>query len=227
MRSTGQRVALLALAGLSAFGWDGVRAVASGSTRPHAQGARDAARSESETGLTLSAEAFCNPPRRTSNMRLRWGLSPAARSAIRLTTFSTARQTLETTVYVNGFEKGLYVSLAVPSGQERPPVAAAAPATAQAAQLRQALPRSFQIRLVESGAPAADSAEFGAIDENVEPGLNYTWRLTIEGPAGKLVSAPVEVQAVTCPVDGDEAMRSPARDVASEVTPNAPPKRRP
>jgi hypothetical protein len=191
-----------------------------------AQGTRHAGRSESETGLTLSAEAFCNPPKRTSSVRLRWGLSPAARSATRLTTLATAKQTLETTIYVDGFEKGLYVSLAVPSGSERVPVAATTPATARGAQLRQAPPRAFQIRLIESGAAgtttAADGAEFSAVVEDVEPGLNYTWRLTIEGPSGTLVSAPVEVQAVTCPIDVVEPVRPPA----TKVPPKSPPKRR-
>ena len=101
------------------------------------------------------------------------GLSPAARSATQLTTLVSARQTLETRLRQR-LRKGLYVSLAVASGSERAPVAATAPATARAAQLRQSPPRAFQIRLIESGAAgattAADGAEFSAVVEDIEPG---------------------------------------------------------
>ena len=170
-----------------------------------AQGGRDTARSQSESGLILSAEAFCSPTKlRTSNVRLRWSISADARATAKLTSLADAKQTLDTTVYLNGFEKGIYVSLPV-AGRVDAPRTPVAPATTQAAQLRRTPPRAFQIRLIESGPTAAkiarDAGEFSAVIEDLEPGVNYKWRLTVEGPSGKLVSDPVEIQAVTCPAD--------------------------
>lgn len=187
-----------------------------------AQGTRDTARSQSESGLTVSAEAFCSERKlRTSNVRLRWSISPDARSTAKLASLASAKQTLDTTVYVNGFEKGVYVSLPLGGAATAP----MAPATAQAAQLRQTPPRAFQIRLIESGPAAAKTArdvgEFTAVVEDLEPGVNYKWRLTVEAPSGKLVSAPVEVQAVTCPAD----MVKPKRPLPGKVPPKKAPPR--
>jgi hypothetical protein len=178
-----------------------------------AQGTADTARSQSESGLTLSAEVFCSETKlRTANMRLQWSLSPAARSAAKLTALADAKQTLDATVYAGGFEKGLYVSLPVPSGAVLRPVApVVAPAAAQA---RQTPTRAFQIHLIEAGTArnttaAVDSAPFTAVVEDLEPGVNYTWRLTIETPGGRVVSAPVMMQAPTCPADMVEPKKAP------------------
>jgi hypothetical protein len=176
-------------------------------TGAFAQGTDDRARSSSESGLTVAAEVFCSEAKlRTANVRLRWSLSPAARSTTKLATLANAKQTLDTTVYANGFEKGLYVSLAVPSGSVLKAVTPVTPAAAPGAQARQPPPRAFQIRLIEAGPArakeaAVDSGEFTAVVEDLEPGVNYTWRLTIEAPSGRLVSAPVTAQAPACPAD--------------------------
>jgi hypothetical protein len=174
------------------------------------QGTRTTVQSQSPSGLTVTAEAFCSSTKiRTSNVRLRWSLSPEGRTANQLPRFVGANQRIETTVFLNGFEKGLFVTLAVPAASAPNAQFTAVPATTQAPQMRQALPRSFQIRLIEARAStdpvvpgaAVPDGEFTAVVEDLEPGLNYKWRLTIETAAGALVSVPVEVQAVTCPVD--------------------------
>lgn len=183
-----------------------------------AQGPRTTAQSQSPSGLTISAEVFCSTTKiRTSNVRLHWSLSSDARTANQLTTFVGAKQRLETTVYLNGFEKGLFATLPVPVASTPAAVSKVVPATTQAPQMRQALPRSFQIRLIEARAASTD-AEFTAVVEDLEPGLNYTWRLTIDTPAGALVSAPLEVQAVACPVDEAKESKPPRK-----VPPKKPP----
>ena len=178
-----------------------------------AQGTRTTAQSQSPSGLTVSAEAFCSATKiRTSNVRLRWSLSSDARTKNKLPTFVGANQRLETTVYLNGFEKGLFVTLPVPSASTPAAQSTVVPATTQAPQMRQALPRSFQIRLIEARAStdtAAPDGEFTAVVEDLEPGLNYKWRLTIDTPAGALVSVPLELQAVACPVDEAEESKPP------------------
>ncbi len=91
-----------------------------------AQGAEDAARSQSPQGLTLSAQVFCSETKlRTANVRLNWALAPGAREVAKVDTLASAKQTLDTTVYAQGFEKGLYATLPVPTGGAvKAPVAA-------------------------------------------------------------------------------------------------------
>jgi hypothetical protein len=169
-----------------------------------AQSAEDAARGKSAGGLTLSAEIFCSETKlRTANLRIRWSLPTQVQTAIKAQP-AALKQTLETTVYAQGFEKGLFVSLPVPAGPIQKPLPAVIAPTA--AVSRTDTPRAFQIRLIEVGPPgreaaALDSAEFQAVVEDLEPGVNYTWRLTVEAPSGNLVSALVSVQAPVCPAD--------------------------
>jgi len=40
-----------------------------------------------------------------------------------------------------------------------------------------------------------------AVIENLEPGVNYTWRVAIETAAGRIVSAPITCEAPVCPAD--------------------------
>jgi hypothetical protein len=173
-----------------------------------AQGAEDAARSQSPQGLTLSAQVFCSETKlRTANLRLNWALTPVAREAVKVSTLTSAKQTLDTTVYAQGFEKGLYATLPVPTGGAVKTPVAAVVSPAPAAQPARETPRAFQIRLLEAQAVAQPgvrdpaSGEFEAVVEDLEPGVNYTWRLTIETPSGKLVSAPITIQAPVCPAD--------------------------
>jgi hypothetical protein len=153
-----------------------------------------------ETGLTVACEVFCSTTKlRTSNARVRWNISKAALDAHRITTLASARQTLEATVYKNGFDKGLLVSF---------PIGAATPARAvapQIAQPAQARLRAFQIQLISIEPPAAQAGAAGdqmtAVIENLEPGVNYTWRVAIETAAGRIVSAPITCEAPVCPAD--------------------------
>jgi hypothetical protein len=96
------------------------------------------------------------------------------------------------------------------------------PAAPPAAQARQTTPRAFQIRLISAGVAAAagparagaaatDTGEFTAVVEDLEPGVDYTWRLTIEAPSGRLVSAPITIQAPACPADMVEPTNAPPR----------------
>ena len=171
----------------------------------HAQSPQDAARSESESGLVLSADVFCAEGKlRTASVRLHWTLAPGARAAAGAAALATATSSLDTTVYPGGFEKGLFVTLRLPRSTPARPILPVAAANAQARP--PAAVRAYQIQLVQVDATRAavagpDGGEITAVVENLEPGMNYTWRLTIETGAGRLVSTPVTIQAPTCPAD--------------------------
>ena len=182
-----------------------------------AQGSEDAARSQSPQGLTLSAQVFCSETKlRTANIRLNWALAPGARDVAKVDTLASAKQTLDTTVYAQGFEKGLYATLPVPTGGAVKAPVAAVVSPAPAAQPARETPRAFQIRLLEAGVVRqelrdASSGEFQVVVEDLEPGVNYTWRLTIETPSGKLLSAPITIQAPVCPADMVEPKKVPPK----------------
>ena len=120
MRSAVTRLSLLALAVIAAIGWDGIRIA-------FAQPAQPAARVE--PGIALTCEQFCSDTKlRTSNARLRWTLTRAALAASNMENLAAASQTLEVTVYKNGFDKGLMVALPLsPATPDRPVLAVAAP----------------------------------------------------------------------------------------------------
>jgi hypothetical protein len=154
-----------------------------------------------ESGLTLTCEVFCSTTKiRTSNARIRWSVSQAALEASRFSSLTAAKQTLETTVYRDGFEKGLSVALPIAQATL---TQAIAPVIAQPAQARL---RAFQIRLIEIEPPRTDltgaaGSQMSAVVENLEPGMNYTWRIAIDTPAGRIVSATTTCEAPVCPVD--------------------------
>jgi len=153
-----------------------------------------------EQRITITADSFCSDTKlRTSNARIRWSMPGAALEAAGVGNFSTAKQSLEVTVYKNGFEKGLLASVPIPQATPERPLAAQA-------QQKRPIPRAFQFSLIEveqpKTSPAAEaSTEMGAVVEGLEPGVNYTWRIAIETSSGKIVSAPVTSQATTCPAD--------------------------
>src|SRR5436190_15954908 len=75
--------------------WLGVAATGS-----RAQGSSDTARSVSDSGITVVAEVFCSQVKlRTPSVRLRWGVSAAARATNNLTSLAAVKQTVDTTVY--------------------------------------------------------------------------------------------------------------------------------
>jgi hypothetical protein len=180
-------------------------------TRALAQTAQQAPRVEPR--LTVTVETFCSETKlRTSNARIRWSMPRAGLEASGLSSFSAAKQSLETTVYKNGFEKGLLVSV---------PISRVTPDRPVAALVQEKKPklRAFQFSLIEVEEPKASIAaesgsEMGAVVEDLEPGVNYTWRIAIDTASGRIVSAPATLQAMVCPAD-------------MVPTPGAPKKRKP
>jgi hypothetical protein len=176
---------------------------------------QDEMRSQSESGVTLVAEVFCSETKlRTGNVRLRWRLTRAAREAARVESLVAASQTLDVTVFAGGYEKGLYVTLPVPATTPPKPI----PAVPQAAERVRKTPlRAFEIQVIEVTPPAArtgavpEEGEMSAVVENLEPGINYTWRLNIATATGRLVSAPLSFEAPTCPADMVEPRPGPRR----------------
>ncbi|MEZ5421289.1 MAG: hypothetical protein R2708_28660 [Vicinamibacterales bacterium] len=155
-----------------------------------------------EPGLTLEVEGFCSETQlRMSNARLTWRARPSVLGA-GVASLAAASQRLEATVFRNGFERGLFVTLPIGAAAADRPVAAVL--QAPAAQPQQPPRRAFQIRLIEVSAArtgAADTSEMDAVVENLEPGVNYTWRMAVEAAGGRLVSPSVAVRALVCPAD--------------------------
>src|SRR5262249_52727016 len=147
-----------------------------------------------ETGIAVTVEMFCSETKlRTGNARIRW---TRPRSVVD----AGGRQSLEATVYKDGFDKGLMVTLPITQATPNRPVAAV-PAAQMPAKQQQL--RAFQIRVIEIEQPrtAAESAEMGVVVENLEPGMYYTWRLAIDAPSGRIVSSPTTEEAPTCTAD--------------------------
>jgi len=150
-----------------------------------------------EPGLVLHVEGVCSETKlMTSNALLRWSMPKAAIDTYGLAGFAAARQNLEVTVYKNGFATGLLMTFPLgQTAQGRQP-----PRLAQA--VRPQL-RAFQINLINVGQPKVEAAasELEATVESLEPGVNYTWRVAIDTPGARIVSAPVTMEAVTCVAD--------------------------
>lgn len=177
----------------------------------YAQPSQTAPPAQENAELTLTAETFCSETRlRTSNARFRWNITKTALAVARVDNLAATKQSLETTVYKNGFEKGLSTALpigAVPANQ---------PVAAVAAQPRQAQVRAFQLRLVEVDLARAQAvtdtgSEVSAVVEGLEPGVSYTWRVAIDTAAGRIVSPPVRFTAPVCPADMAETPNVPRR----------------
>jgi hypothetical protein len=158
------------------------------------------ARAESPSGLTLTCEVFCSQTKmRTGTARLRWRIQPATRTGIGLATLADAKQTLELSVFDQGFEKGLFVTLPISQPGPGSPIAALA-------QGKPPTLRAYQVQLVavERTAVAADAAnEMSVLVENLEAGMNYSWRLAISSPKGGIESAIATCKAPICPADID------------------------
>ena len=159
-----------------------------------------------EDSIVITAESFCSQTKlRTTNARIRWSMPAATAQARGVASLSAATQVLEATVYKNGFDKDLMVSLPIGQTALERPVAAQVRGQART-------PRAFQISLIEVERPraeiAADAApELGAVVEGLEPGVTYTWRVAITAASGRIVSPTVSVQANVCPAD---MVREPA-----------------
>jgi hypothetical protein len=154
------------------------------------------------SGLTLTCEVYCSPTKlRTANARIRWQVAPSSDlAAAGADNLARAEQRLEATVFKNGFEKDLFISLPVvqPNSDQL-----AAPRVSS----RQRGLRAFQIRLADVARPqsmdrlAAGTDEVVAEIENLEPGMKYTWRVAIDTAARDFVSQTVTCQAPVCPAD--------------------------
>ena len=163
---------------------------------------------QGDTRLTVTCEVFCSSTKlRTVNARLRWTVATPALAE--LTARTTTRQSVEVTVYKDGFAKGLSATLPLGAASAERPIAAVVPAT------RPAL-RAYQLQIIEVERPralesaAGGGSETGVIVEGLEPGMNYTWRVAVETPDGKVVSAPVTCQALVCPADMVQGEAPPA-----------------
>ena len=200
MKLTSQWLAVLATACLAACYTSGVVADAQppADSSP-AQLPAETSRAASPSGLTLTCEVFCSQTKaRTGNARLRWTMPAAARAQSRIASLASAKQTLELSVYGPEFEAGLFAILPV----SQPVIGRSVAALAQG---KPPTLRAYQVRLLQIERPtdvSADAAgEMTVVVEDLEPGLNYSWRVAIEAPDGRLVSVPVTCQAPTCPAD--------------------------
>ncbi len=166
--------------------------------RPTAQPQMQA--TQGDARATISVEVVCSSTRlRTTNARVRWNVAgPVVAGAAAL---AATRPSLELTVYDNGFAKGLSATLPI-----EPAATPDNPIVARQAANRPAL-RAYQVRIIEVEQPRAlaeaqgGGAAMGVVVEGLEPGMNYTWRLNLETPGGRVVSPEVTVQALVCPAD--------------------------
>jgi hypothetical protein len=163
-----------------------------------------------ESRVTLSIETFCSETKlRTSNARIRWNIPRAVLDAAGIAGVAAPRQSLEATVYKNGFDKGLLVALPIGTATVDRPVV-------PLAQGRPPLPRAFQLRLIEFAQPRVEAAaaapgEMTAVVENLEPGVNYTWRIAIDTTTGRMVTPSATAQARVCPADMAQSPAVPRR----------------
>jgi hypothetical protein len=200
MRWTLLRFAVFVLSGLAVV-------VFARDTRALAQAPQQTPRVEPR--LTITVEVFCSDTKlRTSNARIRWSLPRAALDAGGLASLAAAKQSLEVTVYKDGFDKGLLASLSVSQATPDRPVV-------PQARTKQPL-RAFEIALIgveqpRTGLAPDGGGEMSAVVEGLEPGVNYTWRIAIDTAAGRIVSPSVTSQALTCPADLVPTTGAPAR----------------
>lgn len=163
-----------------------------------------------ESRLSITVDPYCSDTKlRTSNARIRWSMPSAALSESGVASFASATQSLDVTVYKNGFDKGLQVSLPISGATSEHPV------TPQARDKQSQL-RAYQFRLIgiepQKMAQAADTAsEMGVVVEDLEPGVNYTWRIAIDTSAGRIVSPQTTGQALVCPADMVQSTEVPRR----------------
>jgi hypothetical protein len=151
-----------------------------------------------EPKLVVNVEDFCSPTKlRTSNARIRWSMPSDVLAAAQVSSLSSARQSLEATVFHRGFEKGLFVSIPMTQATPDSPIAARAPGKTSKLRAFQ----FFLIQVEQPKAAAQNSTEMAAVVEGLEPGVDYTWRIAIETDSGRLVSVPATSEAVVCPAD--------------------------
>jgi hypothetical protein len=152
------------------------------------------------SGVTLTCEVFCSQTKlRTSNARIRWSAPGAALRAAGIDAASRAATRLETTVFRDGFAKGLFVRLPL-SGSGQVGI------LPLAQQPQQSQLRAYQIRVIEIESPvraqvAGGADEGGVVVEGLEPGVQYTWRAVLEASSHQVVSLTATCDAPVCPAD--------------------------
>lgn len=153
------------------------------------------------TGLALVCEVYCSETElRTALARLSWRVVPGSEAEAPAERSATTPRRIDATVFKDGFEKDLYVSL--PVSQEE---SEGATPSATAARQGQGELRAFQIRLADVDPPESAPAfargeeESAVVIENLEPGMSYTWRLVMERAGA--ASPTVTCQAPVCPAD--------------------------
>jgi hypothetical protein len=162
----------------------------------------------------FACQSYCSVDRPgTPIMEVKWRISPGPLAAAELRS-RVSQQRLEATVYSDGFDRGLYVTL--PSIQPKAVFSRRPGAAAQQRSIpgltrlvvtevttTQDRARSQTFKLL---ANAAVDAEWAAVRiEGIDPGLEYTYRAPAIGGGRTLITC----QAATCPVDYKRAPAGP------------------
>jgi hypothetical protein len=136
--------------------------------------------------------------------QLVWSNAEPTRAAAGIERTAMGQPTVQTTVHKNGFDRNQYATFSRvdTKGEEmRPEAVGAIPGERV---------RAYNLRLVEFSNPEP-SASFTAEEprgseafvlvENLEPGLNYVWRLRFPRDSGFFETQTVTCEAPVCPAD--------------------------
>lgn len=185
--------------------------------------AQEERRVRNEAG-DMECISYCSPSRPgTVIMEVKWRLADHSLGVTELQA-TASQQGLDVTVYRDGFDRGLYVS--VPS--VKPKAVFRMPATTPAllaerkppgleklvitgVATRADKPSTQFLLLPPTSGAAADAEWFTVRMEGLDPGMEYTYRV----PGGKSV---VTCQAVVCPVDKPSAPPSRGKRKAPRRT---------
>lgn len=186
--------------------WASVVFALAGAPGLSAQSPAAAERAVDEAGLTIVCETYCSETRlRTANARIHWYASQPKTEAASVDLGGQA--TLQTTVFDEGFEKGLFVT--VSAGRESSD-RRVVPAEAQARATRPLRAYQFRVLGVEiQRRSAVDTAESGILVEDLEPGVNYQWRVVVGAAGAASISPVVTCMAPICPADLVEPQPKP------------------
>jgi hypothetical protein len=142
---------------------------------------RNADQPDSTLGFRVTTGCSTVRPR-TAFALISW---PAGRSAL-------VGARLESTIYYDGFARGLYYGVpAVPRARFRP----------QQDSARTMAPTAAALARLAVDSVTVDSGRVVLHVEPLEPGVNYAWRITTPAANGPIASQVVRVQAPTCVYD--------------------------
>jgi hypothetical protein len=162
------------------------------------------------TSLSLRCEMICNPA------KLRTGVAIISWQDSRLKATSLSQAHIDVTVFKDGFDKNVFVSfLGAKPGQK----------TTMSEETSKGMPSGLRLRaldliflsaiqpelkgdqVVQRAASQLENGETGALVENVEPGVNYFWRLRFSAEGKSRVSETTQCEAPVCPADMVEEKR--------------------